>query len=78
MREVSLAAEAASCRKNAEDFAGLPERPFLLSIADAFDELARDEAASTPNGVDVAGFIGAVETRDRIRPRMFGTKQHLR
>lgn len=32
--------QAESCRRQANDYAGRPEAPFLLSVARAFDELA--------------------------------------
>lgn len=32
--------QAESCRRQADDFLGRPEAPFLLSVARAFDELA--------------------------------------
>jgi hypothetical protein len=32
--------QAESCRRQADDFIGRPEAPFLLSVARAFDELA--------------------------------------
>jgi hypothetical protein len=32
--------QADSCRRQANEFAGRPEAPFLLSVARAFDELA--------------------------------------
>jgi hypothetical protein len=39
--------QAEKCRKQASEFAGRPEAPFLLRVASAFDELAidRDGAA---------------------------------
>ena len=39
MRTEWLAREAHTCRKRAEEYAGRPEQPFLLSLANAFDEL---------------------------------------
>jgi hypothetical protein len=39
--------QAENCRKQASEFAGRPEAPFLLRVASAFDELALvDEAAA--------------------------------
>jgi hypothetical protein len=35
--------QAEKCRKQANEFAGRPEAPFLLSVANVFDELALDE-----------------------------------
>jgi len=32
--------QAEHCRRQANEFAGRPEAPFLLSVATAFDELA--------------------------------------
>jgi hypothetical protein len=32
--------QAEKCRKQANEFAGRPEAPFLLSVASAFDDLA--------------------------------------
>ena len=32
--------QAEQCRRQASEFAGRPEAPFLLSVASAFDELA--------------------------------------
>ena len=40
MRNKSLVNEAETCRQRAKEFAGRPEQPFLLRLADAFDELA--------------------------------------
>jgi hypothetical protein len=38
--------QAENCRKQASEFAGRPEAPFLLRVASAFDELAMvDESA---------------------------------
>jgi hypothetical protein len=34
--------QAEKCRKQASEFAGRPEAPFLLSVASAFDMLATD------------------------------------
>ncbi|HEU4695709.1 MAG TPA: hypothetical protein VFR92_01960 [Sphingomicrobium sp.] len=34
--------QADKCRKQANEFAGRPEAPFLLRVASAFDELATD------------------------------------
>jgi hypothetical protein len=39
--------QAESCRRQACDYAGRPEAPFLLSVARAFDELA--VKVETPN-----------------------------
>lgn len=38
--------QAESCRKQASEFIGRPEAPFLLRVASAFDELALDDAAT--------------------------------
>jgi len=37
--------QADQCRKQANEFAGKPEAPFLLSVASAFDELATEADA---------------------------------
>jgi hypothetical protein len=37
--------QAEKCRKQATEFAGRPEAPFLLRVASAFDELAIDPHA---------------------------------
>jgi hypothetical protein len=42
MRIQSFIAEAENCRRQAADFVGRPERPFLLGVANAFEELATD------------------------------------
>lgn len=34
--------QAESCRRQASEYAGRPEAPFLLQVASAFDQLARD------------------------------------
>jgi hypothetical protein len=34
--------QAENCRRQANEFAGRPEAPFLLSVAEMFDELAID------------------------------------
>ena len=38
--------QAESCRKQASEFVGRPEAPFLLRVASAFDELALDDTAT--------------------------------
>ena len=35
--------QAENCRRQANEFVGRPEAPFLLRVASAFDELAIDE-----------------------------------
>lgn len=40
MRNQTLINEAESCRQRAKEFAGRPEQPFLLRLAEAFEELA--------------------------------------
>lgn len=40
MQKQFLQKEAATCRKLAREFAGRPERPFLLKMASAMEELA--------------------------------------
>jgi hypothetical protein len=40
----SLTREAATCRETAKKFVGKPEAPFLLQMANAFDELALIDA----------------------------------
>lgn len=50
----SLAQEAANCRATAAEFKGRPERPFLLRLSEAFDELARREEKCRPAGSDEA------------------------
>ncbi|HEV2594241.1 MAG TPA: hypothetical protein VGU01_03475 [Sphingomicrobium sp.] len=42
----SLAREAAHCRKQARQFEGRPEQPFLLRLSEAFDELSLRESSS--------------------------------
>jgi hypothetical protein len=42
MRSQSFRAEAEHCRRQAANFVGRPERPFLLGIAQAFEELAAE------------------------------------
>ena len=37
--------QADSCRKQASEFIGKPEAPFLLRVASAFDELATENEA---------------------------------
>jgi hypothetical protein len=36
--------QAEKCRKQADEFAGRPEAPFLLRVASAFEELASEPA----------------------------------
>lgn len=36
--------QAEKCRKQANEFVGRPEAPFLLRVASVFDELAMGEA----------------------------------
>jgi hypothetical protein len=38
--------QAEKCRKQASEFAGRPEAPFLLRVASAFDELAIEPHAA--------------------------------
>lgn len=38
--------QADKCRKQANEFAGRPEAPFLLRVASAFDELEMDSATA--------------------------------
>ncbi len=40
MHREALVCEAKKCRECAPEYAGRPERPFLLKLAKAFDELA--------------------------------------
>jgi hypothetical protein len=47
--------QAESCRRQATQYAGKPEAPFLLRIARAFDELASSGSR---------GVIAHMETRD--------------
>lgn len=35
--------QAENCRKQANEFVGRPEAPFLLRVASVFDQLASDE-----------------------------------
>ena len=49
MRKISLKKEAASCRRMARDFAGRPEEPFLLRVANAMEELALVQAGVRPD-----------------------------
>jgi hypothetical protein len=39
MRKRSFGGEAEKCRRQAEQFAGRPEAPFLLRVARSFEEL---------------------------------------
>lgn len=50
--------QADKCRKQANEFAGRPEAPFLLRVASAFDELATDR--------DLAKHVRA--TGSEVRP----------
>ena len=43
--------QAESCRRQADDFLGRPEAPFLLSVARAFDELA-DKGDPPPGSIE--------------------------
>jgi hypothetical protein len=43
-----LSAEAEECRLLADDLAGQPEEPFLLSLASAFDQLHVQGPSTTP------------------------------
>jgi hypothetical protein len=42
--------QAEQCRRQASEFAGRPEAPFLLSVASAFDELASEADARLITG----------------------------
>lgn len=42
--------QAENCRKQASEYAGRPEAPFLLSVASAFDELAMESDARLITG----------------------------
>jgi hypothetical protein len=46
--------QAENCRKQANEFIGKPEAPFLLSVASAFDELAMDAEASLITGASAS------------------------
>jgi len=48
--------QAEKCRKQANEFAGRPEAPFLLSVASAFDKLATDH--DTENHIHAGGSMG--------------------
>ncbi len=52
--------QAESCRRQANDYAGRPEAPFLLSVARAFDELASKNDSP-------ALATGARDSRERVR-----------
>ena len=56
--------EADSCRRQANEYIGRPEAPFLLNVARAFDELAinNHSSASAPLAHrEVTQFIPRVE-----------------
>lgn len=46
--------QAETCRKQACEFAGRPEAPFLLRVASAFDDLALGNEASLVRSLPVA------------------------
>ena len=45
MRERVYRDEAEICRALADEFQDLPERPFLLNVADVYESLADEDAA---------------------------------
>lgn len=55
--------QAENCRRQASEFAGRPEAPFLLRVASAFDELASEAEAELIVG---ARRGGSYETARRI------------
>jgi hypothetical protein len=49
MRVEELADEARECQKWALEYLGRPEHPFLLKLAETFDELARLQSGPRPS-----------------------------
>lgn len=45
MRKCFFKREATKCREMAVEFAGRPEQPFLLDVANAFEDLAYREGS---------------------------------
>lgn len=54
MHNKSLVNEADRCRQRAKELAGRPEQPFLLRLADVFDELATKDDPTSPNAAHQA------------------------
>jgi hypothetical protein len=54
--------QAESCRKQADEFAGRPEAPFLLSVASAFDDLAIGADSRVIAAAERGKARGAVQT----------------
>ena len=53
--------QAEKCRKQADEFAGRPEAPFLLKVARAFDELEIDAGTAVlVAGRKIPGAAGRV------------------
>jgi hypothetical protein len=50
VRVEPLVREAEDCRRRAAEFAGRPEQPFLLRLAEEFDDLAAAETAKRSQG----------------------------
>jgi hypothetical protein len=44
--------QAENCRRQANEFSGRPEAPFLLRVASVFDELAIDRGVATAAGAE--------------------------
>jgi hypothetical protein len=51
--------QADQCRRQASEFAGKPEAPFLLSVASAFDELAIEADARPAPSLELTSRISA-------------------
>jgi hypothetical protein len=51
--------QAEQCRRQASEFAGRPEAPFLLSVACAFDDLAIEADARLTTRPDRAAMLEA-------------------
>jgi hypothetical protein len=54
--------QAEKCRKQAGEFAGRPEAPFLLRVASAFEELAIDSSAASIAAADRANVRDSAST----------------
>lgn len=65
MRNRSYRDEADYCRELAAEFVDRPERPFILGIAEAFDELARGDLHSAES---IIGPLGEALTVEKLPP----------
>jgi hypothetical protein len=69
MAELSMREEAEDCRRRALTYVGLPEGPFLLRLAEAFEDLSREDNQPTREGS--TSFAGRQSDRVRVDAWLF-------